>query len=94
MSFNASTSSPSPVFRRRWGTAIIRIRVDGSEHMVKGVYAAVRAAVKAKDPVQIVGKQVIVELSDRAAADAARAISYRLRERLSDFDVDIEVEDD
>ena len=82
------------MYRRKWGTAIIRIHVDGSEHTVKGVYARVRAAVKAKDPVTIVGKQVVVELNDRAAADAAKVISYRLRERLSDFDVDIEVEDD
>ena len=80
--------------RRQWGTAIIRIHVDGSEMAVKGVHARVRAAVKADDPVTIVGKQVIVELNDRAAAEAAKQISYRLRERLEDFDVDIVVEDD
>ena len=81
-------------FRRKWGTAVIRIHVDGSEMAVKGVYTRVRAAVKANDPVTVVGKQVIVELNDRAAAEAARVISYRLRERLDDFDVDIVVEDD
>lgn len=82
------------MFRRKWGTAIIRIHVDGSEMAVKGVYTRVRAAVKADDPVSIVGKQVIVELNDRAAAEAAKQISYRLRDRLDDFDVDIEIEDD
>jgi len=82
------------MFKRKWGTAVIRIEVDGSEMAVKGVYTRVRAAVKEDDPVTIQGKNVIVELNDRAAAEAAKAISYRLRERLDDFDVDIIVEDD
>jgi hypothetical protein len=78
---------------RPYGSALIRIRVEGSEMMVKAVHKRVRAAVKSKDPVNIVGKQVVVELNDRASAEAARAISYRLREKLDDFEVDIEIDD-
>ena len=79
--------------RRPFGSATIRVMVDGSEITVKSVHNKVRDAIKSSDTISVAGKTIVIELNDRNAAEAAPAIARRLKERLEDYDVDIEVDD-
>lgn len=77
--------------RRSSGSAVINIHVDGGEMVQRTALARIRESVKSNDPITVDGRDITIELSDRNAADAAAAIAQRLRERLSDLDVEVEV---
>ena len=74
-------------------TTIIRITVDGGDVTIQAAMAKVRAAIKKTDTVRIENRRIIVEISDRFAEDAAPGIARRLRERLDDYHVDVEIDD-
>ena len=74
------------------GKTVIKIHVDGGDVVVNAAFKKVRAAVKSTDDVRIERRHILITLEGRDG-DAASRISYRLRERLEDFDIEMEIED-
>lgn len=74
-------------------SATIKISVDGGEATIKMAEAIVRRSVKSRDPIERVGRSIIIKMTEREAVRNIDKIAYRLKRALSDLDCDIDVSD-